>query len=267
MALADIIALAQRQQEELLTFEEELQAQLRDYYRSVAERLDQDIERLTSKIAAAKAGGEQVSESWLYGVGRMRSLQAQVTQELEGFGDYVEGRVSAMQDAAVSLGEEYTHDLLRLGAGPGLRTDLAGLPQRAVHSLVGRTLNDGEPLQKALAKYPEEAAGRIKHELVVGVAVGYAPKKIARKLAEVIGGASSDYLTLARTEVLNAHRAAALATYAENDDLIEGWRWLLGKSDACPLCVGKVGRVYELRTPFHTHPRCRCSPIPVLKEQ
>lgn len=257
--------LAQSQQDELLRFESQLEDQLRDNYRAVLARLDDDVQRLTDKIAKARAGGERVSESWLFQKSRLQSLERQVVGELEEYGDYVADRVTAMQGVAVSLGEDYAHDLMRAGGVPP-RHNFAGLPKRAVQELVGRSLSEKKELADILKKYPAETVAAIKRRLVVGVALGYSPKKIAAELQKELGGSLQNYLTVARTEMLGAHRAASLQTYAENAGVVKGWKWLLGRSDACEYCQSKSDKEFGLKEPFETHPRCRCSCTPVLKE-
>ncbi len=250
-ANANLHALAQSQQAELMGYEDRLQAELQQAYRTgVLPRLQREAGRLVAEIAAARASGERVSESWLHQAQRIQSLQAQVHQELEGYGEYVAERVTAMQGVAVALGEQYAHELMRAGLGGEEasssrmpRHDFAALPRRSVEAMVGRTQSDGLPLARTLSKYPAEAAQAIKRELVVSVALRYSPKKTARVLQEQLGGSLGDYLTLARTEILNAHRSAALSTFSENSDVVEGWEWILGKSDACSFCVSKVNRI------------------------
>jgi hypothetical protein len=258
-------ALAQDQQDQLLDIEERLQSELRESYQFALKRLDKDIQRLTDKIAQARANGEAVSESWLFQASRLQSLEAQIVGELEQFGEYVEERVTAMQHTAVKLGEEYAHELIEAGM-PNLRHNLQGLPVRAVEALVGRSTHDGSLLSVALSKYPEAARAAIRKQLVGGVALGYSPKKIAGKLSEQLGGARSDYMTLATTETLNAHRMAALSTYAQNSNVVSEWEWMLGKSDACSFCQGKSKKRFSLSTPFDTHPRCKCACVPILRE-
>lgn len=43
---------------------------------------------------------------------------------------------------------------------------------------------------------------------------------------------------------------------------MQGWQWLAAP-DACAMCVALNGTIHELEDGFATHPRCRCSPVPV----
>jgi hypothetical protein len=261
----DLTALALTQQDALFASEERLQHELAQAYQEVAARLDKDIARLVGKIEAARNAGEKVTETWLFGSQlRLRRLQVQVESELEKYGVLIEDRVTGMQAEAVRMAQGHAQELMRLGLG-SLSHSFTGLPREAVRGIVGKLAHNSEPLATALSKYPQEASAAIRKQLVIGVALGHSPRKVASELSKVVGGKAGDYLTLAATEVVSAHRNAGLEVLKQNRDIVDGWEWLLGKSDACPFCVSKTGRVYSLDTPFDTHPRCKCTAIPSLK--
>jgi hypothetical protein len=257
--------LATQQQDDFLAITDALEKELVDTYRGVAARLGKEMTHVLSQISEAKANGERVSEAWL---GRQRwllSMEQQVIAELEQYGVFVEHGVTVAQHTAVVMGEQYAQELMRAGMGSSIGVNFHGLSFSATEHFVGRTQHDGQLLEKALSKYPKQAADAIKRELATSITLRNSPRKTARILSQAIGGASGDYLMLAATETLNAHRAGAIASYKQNQDVVSEWEWMLGKGDACSICQGKAGQRYSLDTPFDEHPRGKCTPIPVMK--
>ena len=79
---------------------------------------------------------------------------------------------------------------------------------------------------------------------------------------------------IARTEILRASNLGADAIYRANSDILEGWIWLLTKDErTCPICIdlNDDDHVYDFGEiglpPTESHPQCRCTPIPVLKNR
>ncbi|MFV0389903.1 MAG: phage minor head protein [Pyrinomonadaceae bacterium] len=67
-------------------------------------------------------------------------------------------------------------------------------------------------------------------------------------------------LSTARTEVNRVRRSAALETYREHDDIVEGWIWVASKSTrTCALCLAMDGTVMKLKEDFPQHVNCRCT--------
>ncbi len=263
MATRAVVRLSNRQQAILAALDQALLSELARQYAYVQETLTEDLARITGKIAA-RAGGGRVGPSWLFQQQRLQSLQAQVVRELTKYGQYAGTLIKAAQRQAVELAAQHSRELMSTLA-PNLGVSFATLPTEAVERIVGNTLHDGAPLSNTLRKYPIEASRSIRRALVTSVALGRNPKQTARVLQEELGGVRSNYLRIARTEQLNAYRQASLDTYQANENILEGWEWLLGKYDACAFCQSKTGKVYPLDTPFSSHPMCRCTSVPVRK--
>lgn len=75
-----------------------------------------------------------------------------------------------------------------------------------------------------------EAEAALKRELVRGVAEGRNPNQVARDLLRRLEGAFTGGLqratVIARTEMLDSYRAAAMAAQLANSETLSGWMWL-----------------------------------------
>jgi hypothetical protein len=89
---------------------------------------------------------------------------------------------------------------------------------------------------------------------------------LARLEAEFNGGLARA-LNIARTEMLDAHRAAATLAQNAASDVVDGWIWTaqLGKR-TCPSCWSKHGNVYPLSQPGPwDHQSGRCTRVPHVR--
>jgi len=138
----------------------------------------------------------------------------------------------------------------------------------ALEWIVDRTTQQVTALHKPLTDDMTEA---MKRTLVRGIAVGDNPRKTAadmlRRLEHQFNGGLTRALVITRTEMLDAHRAAAQAQQMANADALAGWYWH-AKLDrrTCPSCWAQHGRLHELDEagPLD-HQQGRCSRLPKLK--
>ncbi|WP_433329991.1 hypothetical protein [Spirillospora sp. CA-294931] len=91
---------------------------------------------------------------------------------------------------------------------------------------------------------------------------------LALRAAEARHGAVlTRTLTIARTQVMDAHRAAAQAAQDEAADVLAGWVWVSRlTTETCPSCWAMHGTIHPLTEPGPLdHPSGRCDRIPVVK--
>lgn len=113
-----------------------------------------------------------------------------------------------------------------------------------------------------------QAIGRV---LTEGLATGQGPRAIAgsmRTAVSSLGMARS--LTMARTEIINAHADATLDRYGDFGvrDVVGQAEFLTAQDDrVCPDCIQLEGQTYnidEARGIIPVHPNCRCVWLPVI---
>lgn len=140
--------------------------------------------------------------------------------------------------------------------------------ERHLDAIVQRST---EQITTQLWPLSAEADAAVRRELVRGLATGQGPKVtakaiVARTEGEFNGGLTRA-LTIARTETLDAHRAAAAESQAVNADVLDGWVWLTNLSPrTCQACLGMSGSVHPVAEPGPLgHQNCRCSRMPKTK--
>lgn len=138
----------------------------------------------------------------------------------------------------------------------------------ALAAIVRRSTEQVTSLTKALAP---EAESAVRRELVRGVAVGSSPRDTARRMvARAEGrfnGGLTRAMTIARTETLDAHRAAAQVRQQRHTDVLTGWVWLAHlDARTCPACMVKNGTVHDIdQAGPEGHQNCRCARLPQTK--
>lgn len=140
--------------------------------------------------------------------------------------------------------------------------------QDEIDAIVVRSTQQVTALTRPLGR---EATAAMRRELVRGVAVGANPRETAarmlRRTQGVFEGGSTRALVIARTETLDAHRAAAALSQQANADVLRGWAWQAElDSRTCPACFGMHGTEHPLADPGPLgHQQCRCSRLPLTK--
>lgn len=140
-------------------------------------------------------------------------------------------------------------------------------------AIVARTT---QQITSTLVPLSAQSTAAVNAELVRGIAVGSSPRTAAaRMVARVraaVGtkdgagftGGLARALNVARTEMLDAHRAAAHQNDLANADVLEEWTWLATLDvTTCPSCWAKHGKSYPLTVPGpedHQSGRCRRGP-------
>ncbi len=238
-------------------------------YQPASTRMQARVAALTAQIAKAEADGTPVRPSWLVERGRLETLQRQIVGEWARFADEAEAVITDAQRAAVTAAHTEAHQLTlaALHAG-GVTTgaDVVRLPVAAMHDLIG-VLGDGSPLRSLLDRLGQQAAQDVGAALTHAVTVGRNPRQTARDIRDALGGDLTRALTIARTEQMRAYRSASLRNYQANSDILRGWRWLASPSRrTCPVCLAMDGTEHGLDEPFASHIRCRCTPVPVLRD-
>lgn len=138
----------------------------------------------------------------------------------------------------------------------------------ALESIVVRTTQQITALSFAISP---EATAAIQMELIRGMAVGDNPRTAARRMVKRVEGRFNGGLArannIARTEMLDAHRAAAHAQDLTNADVLTGWEWSTKlDSRTCISCVVQHGSTHEIDEPGPLdHQQGRCARIPVTK--
>lgn len=138
-------------------------------------------------------------------------------------------------------------------------------PTVALNKIVERTTRTVHKLTKPLSR---ESVAWMKVELVKGVAVGDHNRAVATSILSRVGTAFNGGLTrarvIARTEMIDAYRAAEREIRSANPDVVQGWVWISALDRrTCPACVGMHGSIHPADEPGPLgHQCCRCTAAP-----
>ena len=230
-------------------------------------RVKSRLEKLQAEYTESIKRGEDVSLNWIYQNSRLADLQELIARELGKFGKIAGDKITQEQRRAIEESLEFSRDAMILRLGPeydvpgGLR--VRSLNTAAIEQMVGVN-QPGSPLWKLLESISAQGAQKASDALIEGMVLGYNPRKIAPMVRDALGVQLNRALTISRTEVMRAHRAATDANYNANADVVKGWRWqaaLMGNT--CPLCVSMHGREFPLSEKMTSHPNCRCVAQPL----
>jgi len=249
-------------------------------YREAFERM---ASRLRS-VAAQYGAGETWSASDLAFRTRTEAVLAQIGSELESLN-------SAAMDAALRASVRgyqagYYGGAWQLEEGlrTGLPLEIPILPTDAIRAAIlepyiGLTFVDR--FLDARGEFERIVRRAMVESQIEGESIYQAQVRLARALGVDISrrtaaarAANQAYFyrteLIARTEILRASNNGALAIYERNQDVLRGWQWTATKDErTCPICGALDGQIFRfgsqhLPPPTGSHPRCRCTPTPVL---
>ena len=152
--------------------------------------------------------------------------------------------------------------------GVALLASLERVDERQLAAIVRRTMY---AVTKDAAMLPSFVTSTIQSVLVKGVAVGDNPRTAAAEMMRRLRGSfdlgRARALVIARTEMLDAHRAAALEADRANRKVLAGWQWSATLDErTCIGCLSMHGRRFPIdQAGPEGHQQCRCARLPVTK--
>lgn len=233
------------------------------------DELEPRFSALADEIAAAYPEGATTAQ--LEQSERINQAMAETRARLEELADYAGGRIAEDINAIVMGAPPAALDTLRTQLPPGIAqaaVQFGGVNAEALAAIVVRTTSQITAQSGGLPASMEDA---MKRRLTQGIVDGANPRVTARRVmrdteGEFMGGLARAS-RIARTEQIDAHRAAHLATVEANADLVVGRIWL-ATPDArtCMSCVSMSGTEFppDAFGP-EDHPQGRCVFIDKLK--
>lgn len=254
--------LAAQQRRDILRREQQLADSLDSAYgqmwRSLVHTLLRLLDQMQRAEAAAKAAGLSFNPT-LY-LQQIRGLDALLIAVQDDMNTFVETARTLLTNQMLpswQIGQDDALALLRASLPPGLDIQFGRPSIRAFDLLAGRDYwFKGMTADAVLA---------VRRRLLAGLALGQGPREVARSIELGLRDVSRNRAqVIARSEMIDAYRSAAINTYQENSDVVRGWIWRTAEDErTCPLCRPMDGKKFTLSTPFESkHPQDRCTPIP-----
>lgn len=130
----------------------------------------------------------------------------------------------------------------------GVAINFDAVSRTALDAIV---LRSTEQIHASSRPIPADVERMMKRELVRAIAVGDNPLTTARRILRGAEGQFNGGLTraatIARTELLDAHRQGALTAAQQNKDLLTGWVWSASlDARTCPSCLSNHGSFHPV---------------------
>jgi len=266
--MPDQYAVAQAQRAALLRGDRAVSRVVLDAYFKAWQSINERLGVLTTQLQEARAAGLEPGAGWLYEQDRLLSLQRQVAGEVSSVASRLAPFLTGEQARWVEQSQRDTAALVQAGttAVPTTGSALPLLHPAAIETVIG-FVSDGSPLRALLDELGPDAAKRVGDALIQGVALGQNPRQIAKSVRTAFSGNMARALLVSRDAVIRSYQEAAHQTYAANADILSGWRWLAAHSPrTCPSCLVMSGTFHPLSERLRSHPGCRCTPIPEVRD-
>lgn len=262
---------ARKFRQELANQEAQAAERMATIYSRIYTGLLPEAQALGNELAAM----ETISRGKVLKLARVQSMLQQVKEQATRFGGTVQGEVLLIQNQAIEQGIDNALKLMELSM-PDLPPDVRGsitgsfnrLPKDAVEAMAGLVGPDSPLKDKLDETFGEYVAGRVKDELLTGIAAGRSPiettRRIERNLQNGLGSGLTSVLTTVRTAQIKSYQTANHATYRANAGVVKGWVWHaeLDKS-TCLSCIAMHGTVHDLDETLDDHHNGRCAPLPI----
>lgn len=259
--------VAEAQRAALLAGERQAAGELVRAYGGVWQRIQRALTYLLNEEALIMDAGSEIGLDWLLEYNRLALLLGQVEDELRIFAAFAEPLIVQQQAEAVEAALRHTEQLVRVATNTA-RTAVAWvqLPTAAVEDLIGFTAA-GSPLRALLDALGPAASATVRDTLIQGLALGLNPTMTAEMIRTALGGNLARALTISRTETLRAYREASRRSYEANADVVDGWVWNCALTErTCAACWAMHGTWHPATETLASHPNCRCSMLPHVKE-
>lgn len=224
---------------------------------------------LQAALDELSATGRIPTRSQLIRSRRLAAALALVESRLADLFDQSAASTIDQLRAVVDAGGAFTDQMISSMLPPGVNVDgWSRVDPGQVDAIVQRSTEQITKLSFPLA---DAATATMKRELVRGMLVGSNPREAARRMLaksrSTFNGGLSRALTIARTEMLDAQRAACALAEKQNVDVLECWIWTsaLG-SRTCPSCWAMHGTEHPLEEPGPSDHHCgRCTRVSKTK--
>lgn len=237
----------------------QLDRQLRKYYMTASKRTIEDFEATYNKLLSTVEAGREPTPADLYKLDKYWQAQAQLENELRKLGN--------RQIASIS--KAFRENWFEVYYSISLESQAAfsTIDDAAVNQLIAQIwCADGKAWSERVWENTKHLADTLNEELIHCVATGKPSAELKGILQERFNVSFSQADTLVRTELSHIQTEAAKKRY--QDYGIQEVEILADADERrCEICGKLHGKRYPIgaNIPIPSHPRCRCSIVPVVE--
>ena len=232
------------------------------------DEIAQEWREALEDLAATAEDGQWPSRTQINRAARAQGALNATAQALDVATREMVATLTGDLEELVRLAEQHQQQMITGQLPNDYRLPTVAFTPEAVAAMVDRSSARIVALSLPLAA---EAQAAMRSALIRGMAVGDNPRAVARAMLTRVKGVFEGGLAraenIARTEMVDAMRAAALQARTQHADILAGWAWT-AKLDAatCPSCVAMHGEIFPLDAegPLD-HPSGRCIGVPVVR--
>lgn len=237
---------------------QDIEKQLKKYYRSVSKKLIREYEALYDKLLTTVGEGNQPTPADLYKLSKYWELQNQLIEELQLLGDkQVDLFYNKFQKEFFDI-----YDSISLPSAVAFGT----ISKEGAKQIINQVwCADSKSWQQRIWGNTELLAEVLNEQLVHCVVAGKKPTDLKRLLQERFEVSYSNANTLVRTEIAHVQTQAAKQRY--EDYGIREFEVLADKDERrCEVCGNLHKKRYPIgaAAPVPAHPNCRCCIVPVV---
>jgi hypothetical protein len=247
--------------------------QTRDLVAAWANAWDEIQPDLNTTLLEMLVAGDKVTRAQLMRSERLRKVLGLIADRLDTLATDARVRIVGDLRAVIDTAGGAQASILdsQLPAAGEHLVDIEAWTRVNPHAIDAIVTRSTQQITKRTRPLSKDAQRAVRRELVRGYAAGANPRATAaRILARTEGefnGGLTRALAIARTETLDASRAASLVGRSQHADVLAGWSWHCELSErSCIACISMDGTVFPNDAPGpDDHVNGRCTAIPVTK--
>lgn len=237
----------------------------KDYIAAYAE-VKKQIKALQDAIALAEPTLGQLLQMQQY-----RNLLDAMRTEMAAYAVMLEDNIQAAVEKEIGIALDDALGYMKAGLPGlddiGLMIDWGRLNTEGVINMFGYLDSDG-PLYAAIRHmYTDDAVEEVRNAIMNGYIRGMNPREVYRMITKATQRPLNWGLQMARTSMINANRAASMASFRANRKVVTGWKWsaVVGDERTCMGCIAMHGSIHSLDETLGDHHNGRCVSIPLTK--
>lgn len=253
----------------------ERDVELERYRRGLVTRLFGFLARVEEDIVNRVNSLDPTSVRTAYQEGRTARLIAEVQKRIDRYAEMLDEKlVPELEELARN---EAAFGVKVLSEVPPVLLDVVAPATVTLRAAVMSRPFQGRLLREWVREHPAHVRARLRGAIRQGVAQGETVDQIVRRIRGTRANSYRDGVmeinrrgaeAMVRTAVNHVVSSARQETYAANEDLIKGVKWVSTlDSRTSQACMGLDGRVFPLdkgpRPPAHVN--CRSSTVPIVK--